>query len=79
MVKYDLKSLNTLPTCKGLKFSNIPYNSDRQTLIDHIMIEESYVQNVTDCQIFDVTTYRLSFVPIIYMQCQKLIQIVLMI
>ena len=61
--KYNLQTINTLKSCRGAKYSNIPYNSNRETLIDYVVLPDSYVQYVKDCQIVDdnalnVSTHR---------------------
>ncbi|XP_053376652.1 uncharacterized protein LOC128547637 [Mercenaria mercenaria] len=52
--------INTTELCSGAQFSNIPYNSDRETLIDHIFLQELDLVNVTYCHIFDDSSTNVS-------------------
>jgi exonuclease III len=61
--KYNLQTINTLKSCRGARYSNIPYNSNRETLIDYVVLPDSYVQYVKDIHIVDdnalnVSTHR---------------------
>lgn len=65
--KYSLKPINTLNICRGAKYSNVPYNTSRETLIDHAVISDRILSNILDCQILEdsalnVSTHR----PIIF-------------
>ena len=58
--KYNLKSVNTLSFCQGSVFTNVPYNTCRQTIIDHIFLPENIIQNVRKCSILDDNALNVS-------------------
>ncbi len=53
MSRHDLVAINTLDMCDGAEFSNVPFNSDRETLIDHILIHANDMTSITSCSILD--------------------------
>jgi hypothetical protein len=60
---YNLTSLTTSSMCQGCIYSNVPYNSCRETLIDHIFVPEWSLQNFIQCEIIEdnslcVSTHR---------------------
>ena len=56
-------ALDNLQICSGSEYSNIPYNSSRKTLIDHMVIAEHDLPSVCKCSIvednaIDFSTHR---------------------
>ncbi|WAR25770.1 hypothetical protein MAR_011474, partial [Mya arenaria] len=61
--RHNLKSLNTMSFCQGSKFSNVPFNTNRETLIDHIFVSKMALDCFTYCEILEdhatnVSTHR---------------------
>jgi hypothetical protein len=67
MLQCNMVAINALEMCTGAEFSNVPYNSERETLIDHVLIPECDIERVEYCSILDdnvlnVSTHR----PIVF-------------
>ncbi len=58
--RHNLVAINTLDLCTGAEFSSVPYNSTRQTLIDHILIQSCDIQNVASCSIVNDSAINVS-------------------
>ncbi|XP_053381786.1 uncharacterized protein LOC128549265 [Mercenaria mercenaria] len=63
MSNYDMLAINTKAVCSGAKFTNVPYNCDRETLIDFIIMSEGFSKNMVNCKILEdnalnVSTHR---------------------
>ena len=61
--RLNLVPVNCLPFCEGPKFSNVPYNGTRETLIDYIFIPQDNMIMVDYCSVHDdhsinVSTHR---------------------
>ena len=53
MMRHDLMAIHTLDICKGAEFTNVPFNTKRQTLIDHMLIPKNEIQNLHSCNIIE--------------------------
>ena len=63
LLALDLIPVNCLPLCKVTEYSNVPYNSSRETLIDYVFVSSIDLPRVQDFIIHDdhslnVSTHR---------------------
>jgi hypothetical protein len=74
MIRSQLIVIEGSELSSGAMYSNVPYNSDRETLIDHILVQADKLNYIESCYIIDddsltVLTHR----PIICTMCAYLL------
>ena len=53
MMRHNLVAIHSLDACDGAEFSNVPFNSERQTLIDHRLVQQPDIESVKSCSIIE--------------------------
>jgi len=59
-LKYYLCAIHTLDWCQVSLFSNVPFNSSRETYIDHIFVNKNYIGCINYCKILENSSLNVS-------------------